>query len=329
MNRYLKAFHKLVSNLDAISAKYAKSKIWFLIDALYGYIRYGITPNEYVGFEFYKKSNIERKRYFTNRDQHKYESRFNDPKASDSFDRKEITNQVFSKYVKRDWLYTGDASVSEIKAFIDSHEKVIVKPVGMSSGRGIFSLSKAKGEGFEEFKQRLDVNVETSSELKDVLIEEFVNQHPKLKECNPSSVNTIRVFTVADRNQNLTILSTCLRVGGANADVDNYHAGGVAYPIDSETGIVFGAGYNIDGRKFTVHPSTGKLMLGFQIPNWNRLLEVIADLATIEPRGRMIAWDLAETPDGFELIEANYRPGLIIMQQGGGEGLKPLILKHL
>jgi hypothetical protein len=118
-------------------------------------------------------------------------------------------------------------------------------------------------------------------------------------------------------------------VGGANADVDNYHAGGVAYPIDSETGIVFGAGYNIDGRKFTVHPSTGKLMLGFQIPNWNRLLEVIADLATIEPRGRMIAWDLAETPDGFELIEANYRPGLIIMQQGGGEGLKPLILKHL
>lgn len=330
-NRYLAAAKRIYNSLTPISKQYNRSKVFFLIDALIGYLRYGITPNEYIGFEFYRRSTLERKRYFTNRDQHRYENKFNDPVAADSFNRKEITNKVFSKYVKRDWIYGGDATVEQIKDFIQSHDKVIVKPVGMSSGRGIFSLNRSKGESYETMLKTLNIseNAVNSESFKDLLLEEFVIQHDALKECNPSSVNTIRIFTVSDTKQNLTILSCCIRVGGSNADVDNYHAGGVAYPIETTTGIIFGAGQNITGEKFIKHPSTGKLMLGFQIPAWDKLLAVVDDLSKIEPRGRMIAWDVAITPTGFELIEANYLPGLIIMQQGIGHGLKPTILAHL
>lgn len=330
MSRYKAGFLRLVNVLTPISKEYGKSKIWFLWDALKGYIRYGITPNEYIGFEWYKRSSLEKRRYFTNRDQNKYEEKFNDSSTADSFNRKNVTNRVFSKYVKRDWIYGGDSTLQDIQKFVTSHDKIIIKPINLSSGRGIFTISKSGGDTFETILDKLGVSLnDAKNAFSNLLIEEFVTQHPLIAECNESSVNTIRIYTVSDRSQNLIFLSGCMRVGGNKADVDNYHAGGVAYPLDMLSGIVCGAGRNIKGEKFLVHPSSGKMMIGFMVPNWERLKKVVRDLAKIEPKGRMIAWDLAITETGFELIEANYRPGVIIMQQGINRGLKPEILSHL
>ena len=323
----------MLTALDPISKAYGKSKYWFLWDALKGYIRYGITPNMYISYEFYKLSSLERKRYWTNRDQHRYESKFNSPEAADSLNRKEVTNRVFRKYVRRDWIYGGDPEVTSraIEQFLDNHDKVIVKPIGLSSGKGVFSVSKSKEQGIAYIRERLGVgNAEQKEDVyRNLLFEEFVCQHPEMAECNPSSVNTVRIFSLLDRHGRSDIISACIRVGGAGADVDNYHAGGVTYPIDIKSGVVCNYGRNLRGERYLNHPSTGKLMVGFKIPHWEHILETVYDLVRIDPRGRMIAWDLAVMKDGIELIEANYLPDPNIMQIGAGKGLKPHILEYL
>lgn len=332
MSKYKKGLHRLINAISHISREYDKNKYWFLWDALKGYVRYGITPNMYISYQFWKLSALEKRRYWTNRDQNKYEKIFNHADAADKFNRKEITNKVFSKFVKRDWLFTGDIKdIKEIEGFIDSHEKVIIKPVGLSSGRGIFSISKSKGENFTTLLKTIGI-IDPSLKkdlLPELLIEEFVQQHPSISECNPSSVNTVRIFTLLSPKYKQAIISACLRVGGLNADVDNFHAGGITYPIDIENGIVISPGRNLKGEKFLYHPSSNKLMIGFSIPNWDLIKQSVKELMLIEPRGRMIAWDLAITSNSIELIEANYMPDPNIMQIGAGKGLKPLILEYL
>ena len=58
-------------------------------------------------------------------------------------------------------------------------------------------------------------------------------------------------------------------------------------------------------------------MLGFQIPNWNVLLQEVEEAAKLLPQCRFIGWDVAITEMGIELIEGNHNPGLYTMESIG------------
>lgn len=123
-------------------------------------------------------------------------------------------------------------------------------------------------------------------------------------------------------------MSALIRVGGTGAEVDNYHSGGVAYPIDTDTGVVSGAGITINGSKVFFHPSSGMKVVGFQIPNWESLRQYVLDLNSVVDGARLIAWDIAVLNDGFELIEANYNGDPGLMQAPFQEGKKRIIVDN-
>ena len=154
-------------------------------------------------------------------------------------------------------------------------------------------------------------------------------QHPKISELNPSSVNSIRVYTLQKKDKTPLILSASIRVGGRGADVDNYHAGGVGYPIDIESGIVYKPGTGIDGTEYIYHPSTGVKMVGFEIPNWQRLKQFVYDAIMVIPQARLLAWDVAVLENGFEMIEGNYNGDPGFMQAPSKVGKKRIIKKNL
>lgn len=131
-----------------------------------------------------------------------------------------------------------------------------------------------------------------------------------MAEINPGSVNTIRVNSVIDTHGNVEVFSAVLRAGArADVVVDNSHSGGIAYPIDIPTGIVYAVGLNFKNEKFVVHPSTGKIVLGFKVPLWNECLEMVRRAAKKFPQARFIGWDVAITEMRPVLIEANFGPG--------------------
>ncbi len=136
---------------------------------------------------------------------------------------------------------------------------------------------------------------------------------------NPDTVNSVRIYTILDKNNTPHVISAAVRVGGAGAEVDNFHAGGVGYPIDTETGIVCSAGYDILRNKYICHPATNVKVVGFEIPRWKELLEFVFSASKQILNEKLIAWDVAVLPDGFELIEGNVESDAGFMQMQNGK----------
>ncbi len=76
------------------------------------------------------------------------------------------------------------------------------------------------------------------------------------------------------------------------------------------------------------HPGSGTKVIGFEIPNWEKLKEFVIMLDRVIPKARLIAWDIAVLEDGFELIEANYQGDPGLMQAPTQTGLKNLIINN-
>lgn len=314
MDRYINAFKRMKISLSEISKNYyGKSIVFFYIDALWCYVRYGVTPNEYVGFGFYGKRGYERKNFYTARHHDRIEKHFNSPQNADYFWKKQLFNRRFKKYINRAWLFVPNASKEEFDIFISKYPKIIVKPQDGSSGKGIHIYD---GRSYEELKQD------------NCLIEQFIQQHSEMASLNESSVNSVRVYTVLDKKGTPHILSISIRVGGMKSCVDNYHSGGVGYPVDIQSGVVYMPGKSIAGKLHIFHPGTNKKVVGFEIPNYKKMIEFVCKAASELPDSRLVAWDVAVLDDGFDLIEGNYAGDPGFMQSTSETGKLPEIKKY-
>ena len=72
-------------------------------------------------------------------------------------------------------------------------------------------------------------------------------------------------------------------------------------------------------KRFETHPLTGIPFMGFQVPLWDEALDMVRKAArkAYGYNCHWIGWDVAITPDGPALIEANWRPGTELPQAGG------------
>ena len=96
--------------------------------------------------------------------------------------------------------------------------------------------------------------------------------------------------------------------------MDNVDCGGMAAPVDIETGVIAGVGANKAGDTYEDHPMTGKRIPGTQIPYWEEAKKMCLDAMRVVPQVRFVAWDVAITPDGPVFIEGNSFPSHAIPQ---------------
>ena len=154
-------------------------------------------------------------------------------------------------------------------------------------------------------------------------------QHHAIAEVNPSSVNTVRIVTVLDKDRVPRVLGAALRCGGPGSVADNLHSGGVAYPIDLETGKIFSLGRDNESEKsYDTHPSSGKYMIGMEIPHWDLLVREVCEAAKMSKNIIYLGWDIAITETGVDFIEANFGHGVDTIQYDN-VGKKPLLLHYL
>lgn len=174
---------------------------------------------------------------------------------------------------------------------------IVVKPTNLSSGRGIFTYDLDNGS-VADLRAKIGNG--------DFLLEEKVELCEELKRLNPPSCNTIRVYTIIDQTEHAHVIDAVIRVGGGDTIQDNFHAKGVVYPIDLETGRIKCAGKDLQNNEYLTHPSTGVYMPGYQIPRWEDVINFTLDAARQNPKARFIGWDVALTDYGCEMIEGNY-----------------------
>ena len=300
---YLRTLHEMAGTL---AKEKHKTALFYYTDFLLFYLRTGGTMKHYKAGQIYDLRLFESGRVLSYKRWEKVVRTFNDPKYICHFDNKPLFNTTFKPYIKRKWLYLKDSTYEEFAGFCSAIGEIIVKPTNDWQGNGIRKLPVTVQFTSEENYNRLKAG--------NVLIEEVIKQHPKMRFEN-KSVNTIRVVTLLDKKGRAKILTTVLRIGSGDSIVDNFCAGGTFFPIDPEYGYVKGRGMNHNYQRTAF--ANGKLMPGFQVPFWNDITDTVRKAATTVPQCRFIGWDVAVREDGIELIEGNHNPDYEFMEMAG------------
>ena len=124
----------------------------------------------------------------------------------------------------------------------------------------------------------------------------------------------------------------CLRIGGGDAFVDNYHSGGMATAVDLETGCIVTDGVNELGKIIASHPKTGVTFKGFKIPYFKEALAMVTEACEKNKLSAYIGWDVAISENGPVLIEVNQRPGSMLLTApwiSEKRGMKHVMEKYL
>lgn len=310
--------------LDYTAKQTGKSKAAILVDAVASVFKYNISILEYFQFRFFEKNQIEREKWAGTGYMYEYQLIMNPKSARVILDDK---TQFYKSYAKFFVHTVGD--IADLKSKPEIVRRLLQNP----SGKIVFKAADGKcGVGVEILKTTdftADSIVSFMEKNQFDLVEEFIIQHPKLQALSPSAVNTVRIFTqLNDRNQ-VEILGSRQRIS-VNSPVDNMAAGNMAAPIDEKTGKVCGVAVYSDITKHdeAKHPVTGIDIMGFEIPFWKEILEMVHEAALLHPENRSIGWDIVVTEKGPGFIEGNHDWCKLLWQLPEKKGMKSILESH-
>ncbi len=267
----------------------------------------GASYEDYFVFKLYDKTPEQQKEYVTldlaNKMRIKYNNHFEGYK---NFKDKAQFNRLFSDKIERKWFINEDLSYEDFKTAISGLNKVIIKPLDATQGKGIevaeCNVSEEADKALYEHIVSLDKSI----------VEQYIVQHDDIKAFCETSVNTVRVMTL-HYNGECKFLYSVFRMG-RDGVVDNFHAGGIAATIDIPTGTIKTHAVDLDGNVFTHSPATGKEIKGFKMPNWDKVLDVCRQISGRTESTKLIGWDFAITPTGVDLIEGNSGASYVVAQ---------------
>lgn len=259
---------------------------------------YGAGITDYFQYQFYKRRPIDKNKFIVHRKRMRIVNTCNDKEDREIFNHKSRFNEIFTDYIGRDWKDLDNCTYEEFCDFAKKHKKFIVKPMEGSHGKGIY---------FETIDENSDLNkIYEKIKSEKALIEEIIVQNDEIAEFNPSSVNTLRVVTLLDKDNNPRVMTANLRMGRGDRVADNFHHHGIASLLDVETGIVKTSGIDGKAERYLYHPISGKQIVGFKIPYWEQVTKTVKEAAKVIPTVRYVGWDVAVGKDGrIYIVEGN------------------------
>ncbi len=280
-----------------IHNKTHKCRLFLLIDIVFCSVKYGAGPYDYQEFEFYNLNSKERKTYLTRVKNNAIVRMFNDKEISKKFDDKVEFNKIFNEYLKRDWLYL-DNNYDEFVKFCEGKEDFIAKPVGGSGGEGIELIKIDK----KNYKKTFEYLVSSNK----LLVEEKIIQNKKIGMLNKTSVNTFRIVSFFDGKET-HILNVVFKIGNGGV-TDNFSSGSM-YTFVRDGKIIVPA-IDRDDNIFYEHPISKIKIVDYEIPNYDKAINLVKECAKKIPEVKYVGWDVAITDKGAVIIEGNCFPGV-------------------
>lgn len=282
-----------------ISKKIGKNRFIILLDIIYCGFAYQAGYYDYQEFEFYNLTKQERKTYLTRGKNNEIIRVYNDKSQFYKFENKPEFNKIFSKYLKRDWMYL-DNNLDEFIKFIKAHNTIIVKPIDATGGKGIEKFSYSSDEDSKKLYDKLLENNQ-------LLVEEYIVQNDKMNTLYNKSVNTLRMFTFF-KDGEAHFLQAVLKIGNGGV-VDNFSSGGM-YTYADENGLVFVEAIDRNDNIYYKHPISNTQIVGFKIPMFHEAVNLVKECASIIPEVSYVGWDVAIGTEGPILVEGNCFPGV-------------------
>lgn len=262
------------------------------------------SHNGYVEFHFYEKTIPERREFINGHERRMLLPLVNTEESIAILDDKLMTYERLKEWFDRDMVNIGsEKDWFRFKAFFDNNETAVIKPRFDSLGKGIKLIRKS------EISSLRKTFIELIDDYRRFLMEGFIEPADEIRALNPDSVNTVRIIAY-NNGETTSIRSASMRIGRAGSFVDNAGAGGITVAIDRETGVIDSDGCDEKGFRYEKHPDTGITFKGYQLPDWDKALEVVYSVADKIEGAKYVGWDLACTSEHkWVIVEANGKTG--------------------
>ncbi|MBD3677583.1 MAG: hypothetical protein HUJ27_04180 [Rhodobacteraceae bacterium] len=222
-------------------------------------------------------------------------------------------------------------SVEDIVAFLenDARYPLFGKPVigyqavgtvgikGKGGVRGTLELINGETAQITRMAEEI---MESFSE--GYMLQSLVPQHPDISEYAGMAVGTVRVVTVIE-DKFPQVLYAVWKIPSRTAMSDNFwQKGSMLCAVDEKTGTVLSCRYGkgVGQKLIEDHPETGKRIVGFKLPHWDKVCELATSVHGIYPVNGCLGWDIAIGPDGPEIVECNENTGHDFYQMATGRG---------
>ena len=322
----LQSFKRMYDNAKAVHKYSHKNTLFILMDMAKCILKDHVGYMEYNLFHFVNKPQNKRDTY-VNFDYSQYLFKtLNEKEYIDLFNDKLQFNEIFKDYLGRDFLNIEKASYEDFEAFCKGKDVFFCKPADSCSGKGIYkNIYLDEGSDLHEIYDYLKENK--------LFVEGSILQHPTMAKLNETSINTVRVVTLLDKNEEAHVMYALQRIGLKGMSVDNVGSGGI-YTVLSEDGKIINPCWSDKTiTTYTKHPSTGMDLIGFEVPYFKEALELCKKAAKVEKHIRYVGWDIAISVDGPCIVEGNPLPGYDMPQNyfvtNKDTGLKPEFEKIL
>ncbi len=255
------------------------------------------------------------------------------PRVDDKLETKRLLRDAGIPTAKVLSVARVHSEVRGMLAELDTYPSFVVKPAHGAMGNGILVVRERDGDWFRrpggQWIDRRALFYHCSSIISgayalggqpDVAFaEERLEVHPELAAIATEGVPDVRVIVYRGVPvMSMTRLPTRRARGRANL-----HQGAVGAGIEIDTGRTNHAVY--DGKPVPVHPDTLQQVVGREIPEFARALEIAVRASDQTQLGYVGADVVIDANHGPLILELNARPGLAI-QVANRMGLLPRLL---
>lgn len=223
-------------------------------------------------------------------------------------------------------------TLDEVRCFLnDDYYPYYVKPISAGYGRGVLGVRRKEGEYLRLLDDSL---VSVNDFLKPfsftpfggMLFQKPLTAHPAISAITGSPAVCCVRFICFVTPKGPVIHTAFWKVTAGRNMLDNFtHGtfGNCLASLDVDRGVVVRAIAKLGpGGAVVCHPSTGKNLVGFALPDWEKAVALVCSATKHFPGLHLQNWDVALCPEGPVLLELNTESELAIPQAISGRGLK-------
>ena len=293
----------------------------------------GFIPRFTIGYDFQK---YDKSLYLSDRGKNIRAVNINDGFV-EAINNKITFSNLISPYVRVPQMHcyfrkgkilalnnSGVASYEDIIGLLKTVEgnRLVFKMTDASDGKGIFILEYSEADGFSVNTDPIDEDGlrRKIAGLDDYYASEFIYPDGFSKNVAPETLNTIRIVTMIDPETGQAFIARAWHRFGCKSSypLDKLFKGAVGCTVEVATGEIIEA-LAVKGQGLTRinrHPETGVEFAGLVIPNWDKVVKAILDLANSINYYSYVGWDVVALDNGeIIILEGNVNTGVWILQQ--------------
>jgi hypothetical protein len=207
---------------------------------------------------------------------------------------------------------------------------LVLKPCNMDSGLGVECWRYDPGRRcwHRDGAVRPDLleHARQSSERRPCLLQPRLVNHADLRPLSAGGLCTLRVVTCLGPDERPRLVQSVLNIPIGGSDINNFGSGGLAAAVDPVSGALGPAiGDDLGAEPQRAHPTTGAAIAGRRLAHLQEMEALCLTAHAAFPGFHSIGWDVALTPEGPLLLEANTIWDVDMAQMSSGRPLAAVL----